>query len=428
MKRTSRVILIGGLCVALVLIALGGYVWLITFTDERIAREHAELRRAGHPIAVEDIFRQYSPAGQQTEQRNELLRAVVSQASEIRKIVENSYAPALLDENGRLTEAGRQRIQEAFQKHGTFFTELETLLENPPQPMAPADPATPEEFLKWSVRVVQDAEVIVRMIRHWALYHQELGNWDEVAKAASSLQRIGVWVSQFPGTIPCHSALKAEASAIDLYEDLLCRGQGLDDEAKHSTAAFRTIEPLTWCRDAIISDRAVGLTLLTRYPGRNSLWTRYRWNRVYLNYLETFRRILEAGERHDFEDASVWLRKTALPEDADAVKLVFPTARQCVYEAFLTESRRRELLVAVALLENAKEPPPLIKGQPLEGDKLGLDATILRDPFSGAAFRTIVAEDHTVIYSVGPNRRDDGGRSSQGGDDIPFTVRWPGAS
>lgn len=428
MKRTSRVMLIGGLCVALVLVALGGYVWLITFTDKRIATEHEELRRAGQPVSVEDIFRRYTPGDGQTEESGKLLRAVVTQATEIRKIVENSYAPALLDENGRLTEAGRQRIDEAFQKHEGFLSAVETLLGNPPRPAAPANAATPEEFLNWSVRAVQDVEVIVRMVRHWALYQQELKNWAEVARAASILRRVGEWVSTFPGTIACHSALKAETSAIDLYEILLGTGQGFDDEARKSSQnAFRAIEPLKWCREAVISDRAVGLTLLTRYPGRDSLWARYSWNRVYLSYLEAFRHILEALEKDDFAGASVWLQNPSLPDDAEAVKLIFPTVRQCVREAFLAESRRRELLVALALLEKTKGPPVWKKDQPLKADELGLDATLLRDPFSGAAFRTVVAEDHAVIYSVGPNRQDDGGRSSQGGDDVPFILRWHAA-
>jgi len=150
MHRATRVALVVGLIIALLLIAAGGYVWLITLSDKRIESRLTALRQAGEPTSVEELWRSTGTGSEKPQDTR--FAEVVAQASEIRKIVENSYAPALMDENGHLTEAGRQRISEAFQKHGKFLDLVAQFLENPPAPVSPASEPTPEDHLKWCVR------------------------------------------------------------------------------------------------------------------------------------------------------------------------------------------------------------------------------------------------------------------------------------
>ena len=45
-----------------------------------------------------------------------------------------------------------------------------------------------------------------------------------------------------------------------------------------------------------------------------------------------------------------------------------------------------------------------------------------QDPFSGMGFRWSVDDQGLVVYSVGPNERDD----HSGGDDIAVRVKYPG--
>ena len=425
MHRATRVALVVGLIIALLLIAAGGYVWLITLSDKRIESRLTALRQVGEPTSVEELWRSTGTGSEKPQDTR--FAEVVAQASEIRKIVENSYAPALMDENGHLTEAGRQRISEAFQKHGKFLDLVAQFLENPPAPVSPASEPTPEDHLKWCVRAAQDADLVARMLRYWGLFHGESGNTPEVLRAAQFSQKLGQWIRAFPGTMPCNSALKAEANTIDLCEVILSDPKEVEELAVLRQPLLDT-HPLEWCARAVVADRALGLSLLGRYPGHDSLWTRYRWNRLYLRYLDLFERLVNGVQQASYSAVASALDASGLPVEADAVKMVLPTVRRCVNEAFAVEARRRECLVALAILNTRIQKIPESGQQLLDPNKLNLPKDVVLDPYSGTPFHVLTANDRCIIYSVGPNQKDEGGQTLQGADDVSFRFVWPSAT
>ena len=421
MQRATRAALVVGLIIAFLLIAAGGYVWLIALGDKRIESKLLALRQAGEPTSVEELWRTTDAGGEKLQDTR--FAEVVTHANEIRKIVENSYAPALMDENGHLTEAGRERVAEAFQKHGTFLELVEQFLQNPPPPVPPAGEPTPEEHLRWSVRVVQDADVVARMLRYWGLFNGELGNTREVLRAAQFLQKLGQWIGAYPGSMPCNSALRAEANAIDLCEVILGHPNEVEEMAVLRQSLLDT-RPLEACARALVADRALGLSLLARYPGRNSLWTRFRWNQVYLSYLDLFERLVRDVEQASYSAVTSALEASGLPAEADAVKMVIPTVRRCVNEAFAVETRRRECLVALAILHTPAQEIAESGQHLLDPNKLNLPKDVVLDPYSGTPFHVVTGSDHCVIYSVGPNQKDEGGKTLEGADDVSFRFAW----
>ncbi|WP_347245431.1 hypothetical protein [Thermogutta sp.] len=421
MHRVTRAALVVGLIIAFLLIAAGGYVWLIALGDKRIESKLAALRQAGEPTSVEELWR--AAGAGHDKPKDTRFDDVVAQATEIRKIVENSYAPALMDENGHLTEAGRERVGEAFQKHGKFLELTEQLLENPPAVVPPEGEARPEEHLKWCVRVVQNADVIARMLRYWGLFNAESGNIREVLRAADLSQKLARWIHTYPGTMPCNSALKAEANAIDLCELIAGHPKGAK-ELEILRQPLMDSRPLAWCARAVVADRALGLNLLVRYPGRESLWTRYRWNQFYLNYLDLFERLVREIQQGSYSAVASALNAGGMPPEADAVKMVIPTVRRCVNEAFAVEARRRECLVALAILNMHVQKIPESTEQLLDPGKLNLPKDVVLDPYSGTPFHVLTANDQCVIYSVGPNQKDEGGQTFQGADDVSFRFAW----
>jgi len=69
MQRATRAALVVGLIIAFLLIAAGGYVWLIALGDKRIESKLLALRQAGEPTSVEELWRTTDAGGEKPRTR-----------------------------------------------------------------------------------------------------------------------------------------------------------------------------------------------------------------------------------------------------------------------------------------------------------------------------------------------------------------------
>jgi hypothetical protein len=417
MKRLKKTlkwtgIVLGGL-VAIGLVANAVFVWT---TDTRLERQLAEIRAAGDPLTLADLARPPIPPDKNAAT---YLRRAEADVAAIQRELANVHSiwvyPLPL-----MTSEDRKAIKAAMEAYPAPIPLLERAAACPDYDSQLDYTLPPHEFNMKLLDVVQKTRSAILLLNARALLLVNEGNRDEAVRTGLVIFRLARHFDRNPTFVAFFPAFAFRDMAIEPANLALQTGpmsMGSREALDVELALQERMDGYGW---AIKSHRAFELELVRMARNRNFwLIRRAVWNRRQSALLDESQALLALS--HDsisYNQTSQTIHKIqtetspVLGEgDSRLIGLPMQTTIEVVTR---TRAEIRCLRVLNALQTHvsagSKEPPKLTE--------LGLPAETTTDPFTGEPLHVKKAPQGWLVYSVGPNFQDDGGKLDDplGGD------------
>ena len=401
MKRLKRVlkwtgIVLGGL-VAIGLIANAVFVWT---TDTRLERQVAAIRAAGDPVTLADLARPPIPPEKNAAT---YLRRAEADVAAIEKETMNlhpvSECPGFL-----MPPEDQKIVKGALAAYPNVIPLLERAA-GCPDFNAELDYTLPsKEFLTKLLDVVNRFRSPARALHYRATLLVAEGNRDEAVRAALVILRLACHFDRNPMTLSYLMAIAVRGYAIRSADAALQTGaisKDVRDALDKELAIQERMEGFVW---AMKSERAYALEYFRdMIPARNFWLIRGMWNMQESACLEVHSTFIAlAGDPGSYRNVeqTVEGRKRVL------AVLLFPALKSGYLAVTRVRAEIRSLRVLNALQAHVRagsdETPKLAE--------LGLPAETTTDPFTGEPLHVKRTPQGWLVYSVGPNFRDDGGK------------------
>jgi hypothetical protein len=404
MKRIKKIlkwsgIILGGL-LGIGLIANALFVWS---TDTRLERQLAEIRAAGDPIALADL----TPAPVPPEENAATyLRRAEADVEAIDKETANVRSAA--DYPGFLLPLEDQKVvKAAFLAHAGVFPLLKQAADCPGNDPGLDYTLSAQEFLSMSLSDLNKVRQPARVLRHRANLLLAEGKRDEVVRTSLMIFRLAR--HQNPMFVGYLMALAVRGYAIESAAEALQTGpvskelqKALDDEL----AIQERMDGFTW---ALKSERAFAIESFRDLVPLRSFWliSRGFWNRQESGCVDLYSILIALADdpRPDREiERTIESKISATPRIASA--LMGPGLKPFFQSVARVRARIRALRVLNAVhtrvLAGNNEIPKLTD--------FGLPRETTTDPFTGEPLHVKRTPQGWLIYSVGPNYQDDGGK------------------
>jgi hypothetical protein len=409
MKWTG--IIPGGL-VAIGLVANAVLVWT---TDARLERQLAAIRAAGEPVTLADLAPKPIPPEQNAA--TYLRQAEVdvkAMEDELRAI--DSHNDWRWRANGQpLPPETVKPIRVVFDAHPKVIPLLEQAATCPdyaPQLdyMFPAEQFFEKQL--WPLMHHQRGCAVVLQRRVYLLVAE--GNRDKAMQKAIVLLHLTHNSERDPFLVGMLVVITIRTIAVDAVNAVLQSGpisKKVRDALNVELARHESMSSYRW---AVLSDRAYGIARHARLPARTFwLGARVFWNRQESAYLDAMQELLALADNptsrqqeektiEKVRSAEGHLAMMIAPSDV----LVAAAIRNAHHAAIRSLASVRCLRVLNAL--QARVPTGSDKIPKLA--ELGLPAETITDPFTGDPLHVKKTPQGWLVYSVGPNYRDDGGK------------------
>jgi hypothetical protein len=392
-----------GMVIAILLIANAWFVWS---TGAELATRLQELREAGEPIRLADLAFPAVPADRNADT---YYRRASGDLEAIQKELLASY-PNTGQPSSPLSPADKDRLEKLFAAYPRLVPLLGQAADAPDYDPRIDMTGSPTHILSPYLKQVQGYRGVYRVLRARAglLISQE--RFDEAIAGYLVLLRLTRHWQRDPLLIGYLLTIAGKSAAMDGINDVLRSGtispasrKALDDElAWHDS--------LDGLRHALRSERAYSLATIQELPIPDLWITRGFKNALTLGMLDLFDRQLQDAElpanqvmagRKTPPTVSKWpnpygtlvsLLETSLGPLRDGAERVRAQDR-CV----------RIVNALQARVPAGSETVPKLAD-------LGLPAEVTIDPFNGEALQVKKLPAGWLVYSVGSNLVDDGGK------------------
>jgi hypothetical protein len=409
MNRLKRFLKVAGIGAAIVLVialllnALFGWSASI-----RLKNRLATLRNAGEPVQLSDLARKPIPPEKNAE---EFLRRVSADLDATQKALEVWY-PRSGFPTAALTADDQQKLDKLFAAHSTLVPLLEQAADCP-DCVPEVDFTLPTmAFLKPYIDYISKHRPTVRMLRaRAALRLSQRRRDDALATHVLTLKLARHWLRD-PLIQGYLNATACEMSAMDGVNQVLQSGpispaarQALDTEL----ALHDSMDGYNW---ALRSERSYSLSSMRELRGSLAWLTRGFVNDTMVRLVDLYDGYLEAGARPYAETAAARKgpssRRGVLNPYTALVTLLEPGLAAVRAPAERTRAMSRCLRVQSALQRRAESAS--------DGDTvprlsdLGLPESVTIDPFNSKALQVKKLPGGWLVYSVGADLVDDGGK------------------
>jgi len=415
MKRLKKILkwtgIVLGVLVAVLLIVNAWFVWT---TDARFDGQLAAIRAADDPLSIADLA--HEPPPPEINAATYLRRAKADMAAitkEVTKVIEALGDPA------RLPTAEEQRaIQAALDAYPKVIPLLEQAAACPEYDaeldytLPPQSLHDGQTFVDELMRVSDYIRPACRVLRARTLLLAGKGDRDEAVRTALVILRLSRHFERNPLIDGHMLAMVTRGAGIDAANLALQAGPVSDEVRQALDAELARCESTENYRRAIASERAFGMDCFRTFPGRNSwLVGRALWNRWESAYLDTLQGFLAVSQdpgpyRQALQTIGEVYRKNPMPNGGPFGTLAAP-AIQGLHEA---ATRTRAFARSLRVL-NAIQARPTVPGGALPKlAELGLPPEATVDPYTGEPLHVKRLPQGWLIYSVGKDFTDDGGK------------------
>ncbi|MHB8973778.1 MAG: hypothetical protein ACYC4N_25360 [Pirellulaceae bacterium] len=402
MKRRKKILkwtgIVLGALVAIGLVANAVFVWT---TDSRLERQLAAIRAAGDPVTLADLSR--PPIPPQENAATYLRRAQADLAAiekETRNLHPISECPGFL-----MPPEDQQTVKAALAAYPHVIPLLEQAAACPDYDAELDYTLPPEQFLTKFLEVAPELRLGARVLGHRATLLVAEGNHDEAVRTALLIFRLARHFDHNPLLIGYLVAIGVRGSGIQSAVVALQTGpisQEVRDALDTELAIQERMEGFAW---ALKSERSYMLSSFRNIvPGRNCfLVSRGVWNRRESACLEVLPALIAlSGASRPYRE----VEQSIEVKDSSTAAFVSPAIEAgCLsVEQMRAEIRSLRVLNALQRRERAEsnETPKLTE--------LGLPIETTTDPFTGEPLHVEKTPQGWLIYSVGRNYRDDGGK------------------
>jgi len=409
MKRLKKILkwtaIVLGVLAAMLLMANAWFVWT---TDARFEGQLAAIRAAGDPLSIADLA--HEPPPPETNAATYLRRATADMAAitkEVTKVIESLGDPP------RLPTAEEQRtIQGALDAYPKVIPLLQQAAACPEYDaeldytLPPQSLHDGQSFTEEVIRLSDDVRPTYRVLRARALLLAGKGDRDEAVRTALVILRLSRHFERNPVIVGYILAMVARGVGIDAANLALQAGPVSDEVRQALDAELARCEGTDYYRRAVTSERAYGMDSFRTFPARGFwLLSRGLWNRqesAYLDTLDAFVAVTQDPRPYRQVLQSMEEAPTGGHFDAQVA-----SALQRLHEAV---TRSRAMARSLRVL-NAIQARPTAPGDALPKlAELGLPPEATVDPYTGEPLRVKRLPQGWLVYSVGKNFTDDGGK------------------
>jgi hypothetical protein len=422
MKRLNKVLKWSGIVlvglVAIGLVANACFIWI---TDTRLERQLAAIRAAGDPISLADLAPKPIPPEKNAAT---YFRRAEADIAAIEHEIETPEFVALFKETQNpypIPQKFLKIIRAAFDAYPKVIPLLERAAACPDYDAQFDYSLPPQEFQTRLINAVQKFRSVTRVLSYRTYLLSAEGKHDEVARSALILFRLSRHFDRNPLLISYLVAMAVRGVAVDAACKALEAGPISKEVRDALDAELATQERMEGFALALNSERAYILeSFIDHVPSRNFwLVSRGFWNLQESACLEVFPALIAlAGHRGSYR--GVGRAMGSYYEVAHAIEaknsvmaaLLFPGLKAAYMAVARTRAQMRSLRVLNALQTRV---PAGISATP-KLSELGLPAEATTDPFNGEPLHVKRLPQGWLVYSVGPNLRDDGGKLGYGND------------
>jgi hypothetical protein len=411
---------VGIVLLAFVAIALVVNAWFVSTTGARLERQLAAIREAGDPLSLADLAR--PPIPSEKNAATYLQRA----SADVQALMAKAYeAPGFRDYGSSMKDPMSAEIKKTLEAVFLAYPKVIPLLQQAAE-CSDYDAQLDYTRLPWdllsdalSAQNILRGDMRVLTLRVRLLVAER--NYEEALQTVLVMFRLAHHSEHFPGVNGLYLVTTFRRMAIQQANDVLQTGtvsKKVRDALDAELALSERIDDYVW---TIKSERADDLSWFRSCPLRN-FWLFYRgrfdqWESQYLDEMQAF----EALAR----DPRPYRETTQIIDNIQAK--VPPAKGDNSLGQYSLEQWRRPLFPAVgsahelftrtrATIRCLRVLNALQTHVPAGSDgvpklaELGLPAETTTDPFTGEPLHIKTAPRGWLVYSVGENLQDDGGK------------------
>lgn len=404
-------------------IGLIANAWFVWTTDARLERQLAEIRAAGDPLTLADLARPPIPpeknAATYLRQADADVKAI--EAKIFNKDYFDGWGKQWSSEN-RLPSEGVKAVKAAMDAHPQAIPLLKQAAACEDYDAELDYSAAPAQLIAQLLPVAQGFRCYARVLEFRTHLLLAEGNYDEAAKNSLILFQISRLFNRNPMIVSYLVATTIRGIATNSLNRVLQIGPVSKDVRAALDAEISIQERMAgydgygWM---ITSERALALDLLQTFPDRN-FWfvSRGVWNRRESAVLDWFGGWLKIAKDsspycqtekaiHRLSEQVPTLDLPLLPAKIWGEPVDLLPATQAAHNAI---TRSRAMIRCLRVLNALQAHVPAGSNEIPKLTELGLPAETITDPFTGDPLHVKKTPQGWVVYSVGPNFQDDGGK------------------
>ena len=404
MKRLTKILkwtgIVMGLLVAIGLIANALFV---STTDTQLERQLAAIRLSGDPLTPADLARpSISPeknAATYLRRAQEGVAAIDKETMNLKPVSERPGFLMPLED------------QKAFKTTLTAYPNVIPLLEQAaacPDYDSELDYTLPsEEFLAKLLTVVSEHRSVARLLRYRAELLVAAGNRDEAVRMALTTFRLASHFDHDPMLIGYLVTMAVRGDANRSAAEALETGPISKGSPRHALDSELGIQERMLGEGfvrALKSERVYMLESFDGIPGRNFwLVSRGVCNTQESASLEVFPAFIAlARDPNPYREAA----RAMEGNRSTMAALLFPSLKA----SYAAVTRTRALIRSLRVLNALQMNVPAESAETPKLSELGLPAEATTDPFTGEPLHVKKTPQGWLVYSVGANFQDDGGK------------------
>jgi hypothetical protein len=416
MKRLKNVLqwtgIALGVLVPVLLIANAGFVWI---TGARLERQLAAIREAGDPLSLAELAREPIPPENNAATFLRRADAGVDGIDKEFSCVQEEYLLTAC-----LVSADEQkRIQSALDSYPEVIPLLDRAAACPDCDWQLDYTLSCQEFIEdellWPVNKNRAA---ARVLFRRALLLASQGNRDAALRTALAIFRLARHFDRGPMVVSCLVAMAVRGIAIDAANLALQTGpvsKEVRDALDAELAVQERMDAYGW---AIKSTRAFELDYLRTLPAGNFwLVKRGLWDCQVSEYLDGMQALLALAEDPSpYCQAEQTIRQTCgeiPPTPNEEAYEQAPFVQKCLGATWIMHNavtRTRAQLRSLRVLNALQPRAPAASSEIRRLSELGLPAETTKDPYNGEPLHVKRLPQGWLVYSVGKNFQDDGGK------------------
>ena len=396
--------------VALVAIALLANVVVNSMANSRLESKIGALRDAGQPVAIIDLVRTTIPP--ESNAATYLRRAQADVEAIQKEVSAVSDAAPQLDQDrfdeGHLSPTLKNAIQAAFAAYPKVMGLLVQAAACPDYDRHLDLTADTGAFQESELINISASRAVMRVLNYQAMQQIADGNQEEALRTCLLMFRLcrhfdhGPMLTNYLVAVACRGvAVGTTNLALRIGPLTDASRDALDAELGH----HETVEPF---QNALITERSFGLQRyreLSRELNFGPIGLPWLKNDA-CGYIDLFGEVISLAGRPYADAERELATSSAVANAGPLTRILVPTLQAMIEATCRVRAQMRALRVLNALarhsdVDNAAEP---------KLSHLGLPADVTIDPFDGKPLHLKKLPDGWLIYAVGKNLKDDGGK------------------
>jgi hypothetical protein len=411
---------------ALVAIGLVANAWFVWTTSTRLEAQLAAIRAAGDPLTIADLARPPIPpeknAATYFRQAETYVKAIDGE------VWANDWYKQWKS-GGPMPDEGKKLVKAAIDAHPQVFPPLEQAALCLGYDAGLDHTVEPRQFLEQLLPIMQEIRAAARVLHLRAYLLAAEGDYDEAVRTGLTLFRIGHLFENNQSITSYMVAITMQNLAVECVNFAMQSGPVSAEVRNALNAELALHEHSNGLRWGLKSERAFGCDQFRAFPARNFwLAARVHWNREESAYLDAIQAYITMASKPGFQQedkksvekalsaqgvstdpphATKWGSvKQALAQRGIFASLITP-ALQAAHEA---ATRGRAMIRCLRVLNALQTHVPEGSDHVPILTELGLPAETTTDPYTGEPLHVKKLPQGWLIYAVGRNYKDDGGK------------------